>query len=109
MAPAGPFAARFAEVRIDAALGLLRLARIVSAVDAGRILNEKLERSQIIGATVMGIGMTMLEDRPKRQLHDSGSTLPAVVGASVVVARQRMHHAANFGLTLVVEQKGCWR
>jgi xanthine dehydrogenase YagR molybdenum-binding subunit len=62
MAPAGAFAARFAEVRIDAELGLLRVARIVSVVDAGRILNEKLARSQIIGATVMGIGMTMLEE-----------------------------------------------
>ena len=40
----------------------MRVARIVSAVDAGRILNEKLARSQIIGAAVMGIGMTMLEE-----------------------------------------------
>jgi CO/xanthine dehydrogenase Mo-binding subunit len=62
MAPAGPFAARFAEVRIDPELGVLQIARIVSAVDGGRILNEKLARSQIIGATVMGIGMTMLEE-----------------------------------------------
>jgi CO/xanthine dehydrogenase Mo-binding subunit len=69
MAPSGPFAARFAEVRIDAELGLLRVARIVSAVDAGRILNEKLARSQIIGATVMGIGMTMLEET----IFDPGS------------------------------------
>ncbi|MEA2501719.1 MAG: xanthine dehydrogenase YagR molybdenum-binding subunit [Actinomycetota bacterium] len=60
--PSGAFAARFAEVRIDAELGLLRIARIVSAVDAGRILNEKLARSQVIGATVMGIGMTLLEE-----------------------------------------------
>ena len=35
---------------------------MVSVVDAGRILNEKLARSQIIGAVVMGIGMTMLEE-----------------------------------------------
>ena len=34
----------------------------MSAVDAGRILNEKLARSQIIGGAVMGIGMTMLEE-----------------------------------------------
>jgi xanthine dehydrogenase YagR molybdenum-binding subunit len=69
MAQAGAFAARFAEVRIDPELGLLRLARIVSAVDGGRILNEKLARSQIIGATVMGIGMTMLEET----IFDSGT------------------------------------
>jgi xanthine dehydrogenase YagR molybdenum-binding subunit len=60
--PSGSFAAWFAEVRVDAALGLLRVARIVSAVDAGRVLNEKLARSQIIGGAVMGIGMTMLEE-----------------------------------------------
>jgi CO/xanthine dehydrogenase Mo-binding subunit len=41
---------------------LLRVARLVSAVDAGRILNQKLARSQIIGGAVMGIGMTMLEE-----------------------------------------------
>jgi CO/xanthine dehydrogenase Mo-binding subunit len=60
--PLGSFAAWFAEVRVDADLGLLRVARIVSAVDAGRILNEKLARSQMIGGAVMGIGMTMLEE-----------------------------------------------
>jgi CO/xanthine dehydrogenase Mo-binding subunit len=60
--PNGSFAAWFVEVRVDADLGLLRVARIVSAVDAGRILNEKLARSQIIGGAVMGIGMTMLEE-----------------------------------------------
>ena len=60
--PSGTFAAWFAEVRVDADLGLLRVARIVSAVDAGRILNEKLARSQMIGGAVMGIGMTLLEE-----------------------------------------------
>jgi CO/xanthine dehydrogenase Mo-binding subunit len=60
--PYGSFAAWFAEVRVDPDLGLLRVARIVSAVDAGRVLNEKLARSQIIGGAVMGIGMTMLEE-----------------------------------------------
>ena len=80
MAPAGAFAARFAEVRIDADLGLLRVARIVSAVDAGRVLNEKTARSQIIGATVMGIGMTLLEEtvfdpaRSHRQRRPSPTT-----------------------------------
>ena len=60
--PYGSFAACFAEVRVDADLGLLRVARVVSAVDAGRILNEKLARNQIIGGAVMGIGMTLLEE-----------------------------------------------
>jgi CO/xanthine dehydrogenase Mo-binding subunit len=62
MAPSGAFAARFAEVRVDPDLGLVRVARIVSAVDGGRILNEKTATSQIIGGTVGGIGMALLEE-----------------------------------------------
>ncbi|MEU7893032.1 xanthine dehydrogenase family protein molybdopterin-binding subunit [Nonomuraea sp. NPDC049152] len=62
LAPAGPFGARFVEVRVDPDLGLLRVARIVSVIDAGRILNEKTATSQIIGGTVGGIGMAMFEE-----------------------------------------------
>jgi xanthine dehydrogenase YagR molybdenum-binding subunit len=62
MAPAGAFAARFVEVRVDADLGLVRVARMVSAIDGGRILNEKTANSQIIGGTVGGIGMALLEE-----------------------------------------------
>jgi CO/xanthine dehydrogenase Mo-binding subunit len=62
VALSGPFAAKFVEVRVDAELGLLRVARIVSAVDAGRILNQKLARSQIIGGTVGGIGQALFEE-----------------------------------------------
>jgi CO/xanthine dehydrogenase Mo-binding subunit len=69
VAPAGGFAARFAEVRVDEDLGVLRINRIVSVVDGGRILNEKTARSQIIGGTVMGVGMTMLEEN----MFDTGT------------------------------------
>ncbi len=62
MAPAGPFAARYAEVHVDPDLGLIRVARLVSVVDGGRILNRKTARSQIIGGTVGGIGMALLEE-----------------------------------------------
>jgi xanthine dehydrogenase YagR molybdenum-binding subunit len=62
MAPSGAFAARFVEVRVDPDLGLVRVARVVSAVDGGRILNEKTATSQIIGGTVGGIGMALLEE-----------------------------------------------
>ena len=40
VAPSPAFAAQFAGVHIDRDLGLLRVARIVTAVDGGRILNE---------------------------------------------------------------------
>jgi CO/xanthine dehydrogenase Mo-binding subunit len=62
LAPAGAFAAVFAEIRIDQDLGVLRVARLTSVIDGGRILNEKTARSQIIGAAVNAIGMTMLEE-----------------------------------------------
>ena len=44
--------------RIDESVAIVRTA----AVDAGRILNEKLARSQILGGTVGGIGMALLEE-----------------------------------------------
>ena len=55
-------AAVFAEVRIDEELGQLRVTRIVNAVAAGRILNPKTARSQIIGGVVWGIGMALHEE-----------------------------------------------
>ena len=58
----GIFAARFAEVEVDPDLGLVRVTRLVAAVDGGRILNEKTATSQIIGGTVGGIGMALLEE-----------------------------------------------
>lgn len=58
----GIFAAKFAEVEVDPDLGLVRVTRLVAAVDGGRILNEKTATSQIIGGTTGGIGMALLEE-----------------------------------------------
>ena len=55
-------AVKFVEVHVDPDLGTIRVKRVVSAIDAGRVLNEKLARSQIIGGTVGGIGMALLEE-----------------------------------------------
>jgi xanthine dehydrogenase YagR molybdenum-binding subunit len=52
----------FAEVRIDEDLGVVRVTRIVCAAAAGRILNPKTARSQILGGVVMGIGMALHEE-----------------------------------------------
>jgi len=52
----------FAEVRVDEELGIIRLTRIVNAVAAGKILNPKTARSQIIGGVVFGIGMALHEE-----------------------------------------------
>ena len=52
----------FAEVKVDEELGIVRVTRVVSAVAAGRILNTKTARSQIIGGVVWGIGMALHEE-----------------------------------------------
>jgi CO/xanthine dehydrogenase Mo-binding subunit len=61
-AHAGGYAAHFVEAHVDPDLGTVRVARVVSAVDGGRILNPKTARSQIIGGIAMGIGMALLEE-----------------------------------------------
>ncbi len=52
----------FVEVRVDEDLGVVRVARIVVAVAAGKILNPKTARSQIIGGAVMGLSMALHEE-----------------------------------------------
>lgn len=52
----------FVEVRIDEDLGVIRVTRVVIAVAAGRILNPKTARSQVLGGVVMGIGMALHEE-----------------------------------------------
>jgi xanthine dehydrogenase YagR molybdenum-binding subunit len=55
------FGAVFAEVRIDPDLGDIRVARIVAAYGAGRILNAKTARSQMVGGIVYGVAMVLHE------------------------------------------------
>jgi xanthine dehydrogenase YagR molybdenum-binding subunit len=52
----------FAEVRVDEQLGIVRVTRIVDAVAAGRILNPKTARSQVMGGVVFGMGMALHEE-----------------------------------------------
>ncbi|PNG17347.1 xanthine dehydrogenase family protein molybdopterin-binding subunit [Streptomyces cahuitamycinicus] len=55
------YAAMFAEVAVDAELGLVRVRRMLGVYDAGRIISPKLADSQAIGAMVGGIGQALLE------------------------------------------------
>lgn len=52
----------FVEVRVDEELGVVRVARVVSAIAAGRVVNPKTARSQILGGVVWGIGMALQEE-----------------------------------------------
>jgi xanthine dehydrogenase YagR molybdenum-binding subunit len=48
-------------VREDPETGEIRLTRCVGAFDAGRVLNAKTARSQLIGGITYGIGMALFE------------------------------------------------
>lgn len=52
----------FVEVRVDPEFGTVRVTRVVSAVAAGRVINAKTARSQIIGGVVWGIGQALHEE-----------------------------------------------
>jgi xanthine dehydrogenase YagR molybdenum-binding subunit len=52
----------FVEVRVDEDFGTVRVARMVSALDSGRLYNPRLAESQWKGGIVMGIGMALLEE-----------------------------------------------
>jgi len=54
--------AQFVEVRVDEDFGTIRVKRMVSAFDSGRIFNPKLAESQWFGGMVMGLGQTLLEE-----------------------------------------------
>ncbi|WP_226455772.1 xanthine dehydrogenase family protein molybdopterin-binding subunit [Pseudomonas sp. AF03-9] len=52
----------FVEVRVDEDLGTIQVSRVVSAIAAGRVVNPKMARSQILGGVVWGIGMALHEE-----------------------------------------------
>jgi xanthine dehydrogenase YagR molybdenum-binding subunit len=56
------FGAHFVEVRIDPADARVRVSRVVSVMDVGRVLNPSTARSQIAGGVIMGIGMAVSEE-----------------------------------------------
>jgi xanthine dehydrogenase YagR molybdenum-binding subunit len=56
------FGAHFAEVEFDPEIAHLRVSRIFSIFDCGRIINAKAGANQILGAAIMGLGMSLFEE-----------------------------------------------
>ncbi len=56
------YGAHFAEVGVDADTGEIRLRQMLGVFAAGRILNAKTARSQMIGGMTFGVGMALLEE-----------------------------------------------
>jgi len=60
--PCHSFGAIFAEVGVDAGLGMVRVKRVVAVYDVGRIINRQTARSQFIGGIVWGISLALHEE-----------------------------------------------
>jgi xanthine dehydrogenase YagR molybdenum-binding subunit len=56
------YGAQFVEVEWEPDIALLRVSRVVTVIDAGRIINPTAAANQVAGAVVMGVGMGMLEE-----------------------------------------------
>jgi xanthine dehydrogenase YagR molybdenum-binding subunit len=56
------FGAQFVEVQWDPGIARLRVSRVVTVIDGGRILNKMPATNQIAGAVVMGVGMALFEE-----------------------------------------------
>jgi xanthine dehydrogenase YagR molybdenum-binding subunit len=56
------FGAHFVELGVDAATAEIRVRRMLAVCAAGRILNPKTARSQVIGAMTMGVGAALMEE-----------------------------------------------
>lgn len=55
------FGAQFVEVRVHKWTGEARVSRMLGVFDAGRIINEKAARSQIIGGMIWGVSAALHE------------------------------------------------
>jgi xanthine dehydrogenase YagR molybdenum-binding subunit len=56
------FGGHFVEVGVDAVTGEVRVRHMLAVCAAGRILNPKTARSQVIGAMIMGVGAALMEE-----------------------------------------------
>ena len=56
------YGAQFAEVTWQPEIARLRVSRVVTVIDAGRILNPRPAKNQIEGAVMMGVGMALFEE-----------------------------------------------
>ncbi|MGA0598632.1 aldehyde oxidoreductase molybdenum-binding subunit PaoC [Enterovirga sp. CN4-39] len=56
------FAGHFVEVAVDSYTAEVRVRRMLAVCAAGRIINPKSARSQVIGAMTMGVGAALMEE-----------------------------------------------
>jgi len=56
------FCANFVEVLVHPLTGTVKIKRVVSVVDCGKVMNHKTAESQVLGSIVWGIGISLMEE-----------------------------------------------
>jgi xanthine dehydrogenase YagR molybdenum-binding subunit len=88
------YGAHFVEVTWQPEIARLRVSRVVTVIDAGRILNPLAGRNQIEGAVVMGIGMCLFEETaydPQNGAPYNASLADYIVATNPDVPKLEVH------------------
>jgi xanthine dehydrogenase YagR molybdenum-binding subunit len=88
------YGCHFAEVTWQPEIARLRVSRVVTVIDGGRIINPLAGRNQIEGAVVMGIGMAMLEHTtydPQNGAPINSNLADYIVAGNADVPRLEVH------------------
>ena len=88
------YGCHFAEVTWQPEIARLRVNRVVTVIDAGRIINPLAGRNQIEGAVVMGIGMALLEHTtydPQNGAPINGNLADYMVAVNADVPKLEVH------------------
>ncbi len=88
------FGAHFVEVTWQPEIARLHVSRVVTVIDAGRILNPLAGRNQIEGAVVMGIGMSLFEETsydPRNGAPINSNLADYIVAANADVPSLEVH------------------
>ena len=56
------FGASFVEVNVHPLTGVVKVTKVTSAIDNGKIINKKTARNQVLGSVVWGISMSLMEE-----------------------------------------------
>jgi CO/xanthine dehydrogenase Mo-binding subunit len=63
-APITSFAAQVAEVEVDPATGQVKVKKLTTVHDSGKVLNHLTYQGQVDGGVVTGLGFALMEDNP---------------------------------------------
>ncbi len=88
------YGCHFAEATWQPEIARLRVSRVVTVIDGGRIINPLAGRNQIEGAVVMGIGMALLEHTtydPQNGAPINSNLADYIVAVNADVPRLEVH------------------